>query len=153
MMRNICGPFDFPMAAALLLLTANPKPLSAQTDEVRFVGEVIIVGNDRTSDGTIRRVVQLYPGQVLHMEDVRQAEQAIADLGLFVVDPEKGIRPTVSVLESPGEFKDVLVRVQEKPTEEIRWMQFKSITLWVVGSVVFLLVVWRYLKRWGRVST
>src|SRR5262249_46154069 len=43
------------------------------------------------------------------------AEKNLARLHLFVVDRRKGIRPTVTVLDSDGDspFKDILVTVQE----------------------------------------
>jgi outer membrane protein assembly factor BamA len=80
------------------------------------VGNVIIVGNERTRDEVIRKALPFYPGQLLRYPDLRTAERNLEKLGIFLVDKGKGIRPTVTVLESDGEFKDILVQVQEMPT-------------------------------------
>src|SRR5262249_48960545 len=60
----------------------------------------------------------LYPGEVLRLADLQQAEKKLAALGLFEVDAAMGVRPTVTVLdpESDTEFKDVLVMVQAAST-------------------------------------
>jgi hypothetical protein len=80
------------------------------------VGQVIITGNHVTKDWVIRQVVGLYPGQVFRFPELRLAERNLARLGIFRVDPEKGIRPTVSVMEGGSEFKDIVVQVQEEST-------------------------------------
>ena len=80
------------------------------------VGEVIIVGNEVTQDRVIREAVGLYPGQVLRPEDLRTAEKNLERLGIFEIDPARGIRPTVTVLDGDGEFRDVMVRVTETKT-------------------------------------
>jgi outer membrane protein assembly factor BamA len=40
----------------------------------------------------------------------------LARLGIFETNPEKGIRPTVQVIDSPGPFQDILVKVEETRT-------------------------------------
>ncbi|CAN5406061.1 N/A [soil metagenome] len=82
------------------------------------VGEVKIAGNTVTRDNVILRQVGLYPGQTLTYPDLKVAEKNLARLNIFEVDPAKGIKPTVSVIDpdGPGEFKDILVNVQEQPT-------------------------------------
>jgi uncharacterized protein (TIGR03067 family) len=82
------------------------------------VGEVIIVGNTKTPDAVIRKHIGLFPGQVLDYASFGKAEKALADLKRFVVDPAKGIRPTVVVVEpddANAPFKDILVTVAELP--------------------------------------
>jgi outer membrane protein assembly complex protein YaeT len=82
------------------------------------VGDIIISGNEVTRDNVIRRQIGLYPGQTLTYPDLKVAEKNLARLNIFEVDPAKGIKPTVSVLDpdSDKEFKDILVTVQEQPT-------------------------------------
>ncbi len=82
------------------------------------VGEVIIVGNEKTRDDVIRREVPLYPGQVLSYPDLRTAERNLERLHIFEINPETGVRPTVTVIEpdSDAEVKNVLVQVQETNT-------------------------------------
>jgi RNA polymerase sigma factor (sigma-70 family) len=78
------------------------------------IGEVIIRGNEKVAEATIRAKVHLHPGQLLRYEDLRLAEKKLAESGLFNVDPDRGIPPTVTVIESNSEYKDVLITVQEK---------------------------------------
>jgi outer membrane protein assembly complex protein YaeT len=82
------------------------------------VGRVIISGNEVTRENIIRRQVPLYPGQILEYPALAQAERNLARLGIFEMDPEKGQRPTVSVLDpmSDNPCKDILVQVQETQT-------------------------------------
>ena len=85
------------------------------------VGQIIIAGNERTRDDVIRKAIQLYPGQLLLYPQLKLAERNLAKLGIFNVDPEQGIRPTLTVLESDSEFKDILVQVQEAPTGSLKF--------------------------------
>jgi outer membrane protein assembly complex protein YaeT len=82
------------------------------------VGQVIIIGNEVTRENVIRRQVPLYPGQVLTIPDLQVAEANLARLGIFEGDPEKGTRPTATILDpdSDNPVKDILVQVQEAPT-------------------------------------
>jgi outer membrane protein assembly complex protein YaeT len=82
------------------------------------VGEVIIIGNTVTRDNVIRRQVPLRPGQILTYPDLQVAEANLARLGIFEMDPEKGQRPTVSVIDPDGDnpIKNILVQVTEAPT-------------------------------------
>lgn len=100
------------------------------------VGQVIIVGNDVTQDRVIRRVVGLYPGQTLRYPELRIAENDLARLGIFNTDPEKGIRPTLTVLENDSGFHDVLVTVQEAPTGSLMFGAGVNSNAGLVGSIV-----------------
>ena len=101
------------------------------------VGQVHIVGNDRTKDRVIRRVVGLYPGQTLRYPELRIAEKDLARLGIFENNPETGIRPTVTVIEDgDGQVKDVLVQVRETNTGSFMVGAAVNSEQGVVGSVV-----------------
>jgi len=100
------------------------------------VGEVIIVGNDVTQERIIRRVIGLYPGQVLYYPELRIAEANLARLGIFNVDPDKGVRPTLTVLESDNEYKNILVGVQEQPTGSLMFGAGINSNAGLVGSIV-----------------
>jgi hypothetical protein len=107
-----------PVVAALLLGVpgAPQQPGAKQNDpkdKVARIGQIIITGNDQTPDRLILKHLKFYPGQVLDYKALRAAEKRLAGMKCFVVDPAKGIRPTVTVIESDGEFKDILVKVQE----------------------------------------
>jgi outer membrane protein assembly factor BamA len=94
------------------------------------IGQIFIVGNEVTRSSVVLEALGLYPGQVLRPEDLRAAEKNLARLGIFTVDPARGIRPTVTVTEGDGEFSDILVwddeisnilvRVEEAPTGSMR---------------------------------
>jgi outer membrane protein assembly factor BamA len=78
------------------------------------VSRIIIVGNTRTNDNVIRDCVNIFPGQQATFKDLRAAAKGLVRLGIFNVDPEKGIRPTVTAIptDDPA-FYDILIRVKE----------------------------------------
>jgi outer membrane protein insertion porin family len=101
------------------------------------VGEVLIVGNSITQDRVIRRMLQnLQPGQTLRYPEMRIAERDLARLNIFETNPELGVRPTVTALESPGPFKDILVKVQETRTGSLMLGAGINSDNGVVGSIV-----------------
>ncbi len=84
---------------------------------IAYVGEVYVVGNTITQDRVIRRQLQqIPPGQVLRYPELKIAEANLARLNIFEMNPELGVRPTITPLESDGPFKDILVKVQETCT-------------------------------------
>src|SRR5260370_19765772 len=82
------------------------------------VGSISIDGNTKTRMKVILERVALYPGQVLDMAELRKTEEKLVRLNRFVVDPAKGIRPTVTILDNPNdpesEYKDILITIEEK---------------------------------------
>jgi hypothetical protein len=99
------------------------------------VGQIFIVGNTRTPMSAILSRVRLYPGQILDMAELAKTEERLARLDRFVVDPGKGIRPTVTLVDNPNdpksEYKDILITIEEKE------------------STPFLCVVCDALDEWG----
>ncbi len=83
------------------------------------VGQVFIRGNEKTAFDVILDAVGLYPGQVLETAELQKAEERLVRLNRFVVDAEKGVRPTVAVIDDPKDpksvYKDILISVKEKP--------------------------------------
>jgi outer membrane protein assembly complex protein YaeT len=102
------------------------------------VGNIIIVGNEVTRDNVILRQIPLLPGQTLTYPDLRVAERNLARLDIFETNAQTGVRPTVSVLdpESDTEFKDILVRVGEKPTGSLIFGVGVNSDAGLTGSVV-----------------
>ena len=94
------------------MVHAQPKDKKPES----LIGEVIIVGNTITQDRVIRDALDLHPGAKLQLSKLPVAERKLANLGMFKVDPKNGIRPTVAVLDTPGQFKDILVKVEEGST-------------------------------------
>src|SRR5262249_33111625 len=84
------------------------------------IGQIIIKGNERTQDKVILKTISLKPGQPLLYPELKLAERNLERLGIFQVDKDKGIRPTVTILESDSDCKDILVQVQEVPTGSLR---------------------------------
>jgi len=110
--------------------TLDPRPAR--------VGEILIFGQQVTKDYVIRRQIPLQPGQILSFPDLRLAEHNLAGLGIFVVDPLTGVHPTVTAdPESPNDFKNILVHVQEAPTTSFMFgVSVNSDTI-LNGSLVF----------------
>lgn len=78
-----------------------------------LVDHVLIVGNRRVGDATIRREVTLQPGQPLGDAQVAETQRRLADLGLFR-------RVTISELpHGPEELRDVLVAVEEAASTSV----------------------------------
>jgi outer membrane protein assembly complex protein YaeT len=104
------------------------------------VGQIFIVGNDRTMQNVILRQVPLYPGQILTYPDLKQAERNLARLGIFEMSPESGLRPTVTVLDNPldpdNPYKDVLITVQEASTGSLMFGVGVNSDSGLTGSIV-----------------
>jgi outer membrane protein assembly factor BamA len=105
--------------------------------ERAYVGQVLIVGNSVTQDRVIRRVLAgIQPGQILRYPELRVAERDLARLNIFEMKPDQGIRPTVQVLDSPGPFKDILVKVEETRTGSLMLGAGINSDLGFMGSIV-----------------
>lgn len=101
------------------------------------VGQIFIVGNEVTQDRVIRRVIGLYPGQTLRYPELKIAERDLTRLNIFKMDPENGIRPTLTVLENEdSEYKDILVQVQETQTGSLLFGAGFNSDAGLVGSIV-----------------
>lgn len=81
---------------------AKPKA-DAKEKPVARVGEIIVVGNERTPTTAILKILKIYPGEILDYQALRTAEKNLA-----------AFRATVAVVESDTEFKDILITVKEK---------------------------------------
>ena len=74
-----------------------------------IVDRVLIAGNDRISEATIRHEIALQPGQPLRLDAINESQRRLSALGLFR-------RVTISELEQGDEDRrDVLVTVEESP--------------------------------------
>jgi Surface antigen variable number repeat len=103
-----------PVQPPLVLFQQPPPDASAKSKGKARVGNIIIVGNNNTPDDVIRDCLDFYPGQELDKAKLRQGERTLERLKLFVVDPQKGIRPTVKAIDvNDSIYKDVLVTVEE----------------------------------------
>jgi outer membrane protein assembly complex protein YaeT len=103
------------------------------------VGTIEIEGNTVTKDRVIRRVLQIYPNEVLSYPHVRQSERDLARLNIFEVNPAEGIRPEIIVEDSPdpnNPYKNVRVRVKEQPTGSLMFGVGINSDSGLVGSIV-----------------
>ncbi len=101
------------------------------------VGRVIIVGNTVTRDEVIRRALGIYSGQVLRFPELKLDEKALARLGIFEMDPEKGLRPTIVAIPTDDpNVQDILVTVKETHTGSFQIGAGFNTDNGLVGSVV-----------------
>lgn len=102
------------------------------------VGQIHVVGNERTKQNVVLRQVPVYPGQVLSYPDLRVAERNLARLQLFETSPDGAVRPTVTVIDpdTPGEYKDLLVQVNETTTGSLLFGVGVNSDLGLTGSLV-----------------
>jgi outer membrane protein assembly factor BamA len=102
------------------------------------VGEIKVLGNEKTRQNRILAQIPLYPGQILTYPDLRRAEANLAKLNIFENDPEKGIRPTVSVIDdmADSDIKDILVQVQETRTGSLLFGIGVNSDAGLTGSIV-----------------
>jgi outer membrane protein assembly complex protein YaeT len=102
------------------------------------VGQIIIVGNERTRQNVILRQIPLYPGQVLTYPDLRLAERNLTRLNIFASSPDGSVHPTVTVLdpESENAIKDILVTVQEDNTGSLLFGIGVNSDSGLTGSIV-----------------
>jgi uncharacterized protein (TIGR03067 family) len=89
---------------AVLEAKLNMPPNARNKQPVR-VGKVIIMGNKKTPEELIHKMLGLYPGQVIDRQALRIAEKRLADINatLTVVDNDRD-----------AAFRDILVTVKEK---------------------------------------
>jgi outer membrane protein insertion porin family len=104
------------------------------------VGQIIIIGNERTKMNVILRQVGLYPGQVLSWPEIRLAEKNLARLGIFKSSPDGATRPTITVQDGPGgpdsEYKDVIIKVDEDNTGSLLFGVGVNSDAGLTGSIV-----------------
>lgn len=98
---------------AAVVLTLMGLPALQKEKEPDRIGRVFIEGNTDTPDTVILHQVFLFPGQILPYPRLAEARARLARMGLF--DPAEP--PTVEVLpnEFKSEFKDIRIRVRERP--------------------------------------
>ena len=70
------------------------------------VGQIFIIGNEKTGQQTILKQVPLFPGQVFTPSDLSAAERNLSRLKSANIDVIKS--------ELSGVFKDVRIEVEEK---------------------------------------
>jgi outer membrane protein assembly complex protein YaeT len=104
------------------------------------VGQIFIVGNERTRQNVILRQIPLYPGQILTYPDLRLAERNLARLGIFQNTPDGAVKPKLEVLDNPNDpsspYKDILVTVQEDNTGSLLFGVGVNSDSGLTGSIV-----------------
>jgi outer membrane protein assembly complex protein YaeT len=74
-----------------------------------FVDHILVVGNQRIAEATIRRELLLKPGEPMGLQAIDESQRRLAALGVFR-------RVTISELQHESEdLRDVLVTVEESP--------------------------------------
>ena len=109
------------------------------------VGQIFIVGNERTRQNVILRQLPLFPGQLLTYPDLRQGERNLQRLGIFENGQgqngqpgDPNAKPTVSVIDpdNPSQYKDILVSVQEANTGSLVFGAGVNSNTGLNGSIV-----------------
>jgi hypothetical protein len=92
---------------------AEAKPLGR-------VGQIVVIGNTETCQAVILGALPFKPGDRISYADLQLAVRRLELLDIFVVNPEKSIRPQVAMMDgevpstSPNQLRDILVQVQER---------------------------------------
>jgi RNA polymerase sigma factor (sigma-70 family) len=76
-------------------------------------------GETDTEQHVIVDQLKFSPGELVSRSDLLEAERRLANLGIFEVDPAKGIKPSVEFdpADDGSPFADILVTVKEKPAD------------------------------------
>jgi outer membrane protein assembly factor BamA len=114
---------------AVAVLSGDALAQTDANDLTPRVGNIYIIGNDRTREDVIRRQLRIYPGQILNYPEVRISEKNLERLGIFATGPEKGQKPTIEVLpqnDPNNPFHDVLVHVQETDTSTFKLIRDRN---------------------------
>ncbi len=92
------------------------KTPSVHAKPLGRVGQIFVAGNSKTPDPVILGQLPFVPGSTFSEADLELGVRRLELLNIFVVDPARGIRPVVKVLDRDANtpFKDVLVEIQEK---------------------------------------
>ncbi len=101
------------------------------------VGQIFIIGNERTRDNVILRQVPLFPGQILTFPDLDISKANLMRLGIFT-SGQDGPPPEVNVLDREGdaEFKDIEIKVNEANTGSLIFGVGVNSNTGLVGSIV-----------------
>jgi outer membrane protein assembly factor BamA len=136
------------LVLAIMMASLFQTTIRAQTVQP-MVGEVFIAGNNYRRDAEIRALINITPGQRLSYPELKAAEDALVDSGLFKVDSATGVRPTVQVLDGPGQFKDILVKVEDLPPTLFEQYACPSVLAAIVVAMTLLAasVVWRHYRQ------
>jgi hypothetical protein len=69
----------------------------------------------QTPTSLVLKYAGLHPGEPITYPLLRLAEKWLAASGLFVVDEQEGVRPTITVIEGEdGTYRDILIVVKDK---------------------------------------
>jgi outer membrane protein assembly complex protein YaeT len=110
-----------------------------------YVDHVLVVGNNRVSEATIRRELLLKPGEPLGLQAIEDSQRRLAALGVFR-------RVTLSELQHEADDRrDILVTVEEAPATTLGWgggVEFQEVENIEVAPRGFFEIGRRNL--WGR---
>jgi outer membrane protein assembly factor BamA len=101
-------------AGSGIRLVAQESVAPAKEMSPAKIGKIHVAGNKVIPTALILAQSGLIPGQVLSYPDLKKAEEELAKLKFLEVDAAGGVRPTVTVIDSESEVKDLLIFVKEK---------------------------------------
>jgi outer membrane protein insertion porin family len=101
------------------------------------VGQIKIVGNERTRQNVILRQLPLYPGQLLTYPDIQLGENNLRRLNIF---KSNEVSPKIEVQDDPlnpeSPYKDILVKVEEDNTGSLMFGIGVNSDIGPTGSIV-----------------
>ena len=105
------------------------------------VGEIIVVGNTETPQCVIMDQLPFAAGWQISQQELKQAEANLRRLNLFRIDIWNGERPRVEVIDpdGPHEFKSILVSIEEKRSNRLRYALIELMRLPMTGGMGYSL--------------
>jgi outer membrane protein insertion porin family len=96
----------------------NSWPVEFEIDEGMrsHVGDIVVLGNDRTRDSVLQDRIKLEPNEPLSLGRMLETQQALYNLGVFDL-----VRVAPQNPESVAPFQNVVVRVQEARRFTVRY--------------------------------
>ena len=86
---------------------------AAVVEQTFQVGQIFITGHEDAISSLILDRLGLSPGQQVTWRELRQAEQRLGRLGVFVNDAASGVQPQITT-ETTGGLTNLRVQVVEK---------------------------------------
>jgi outer membrane protein assembly factor BamA len=138
------------MLATVLAIACAGATFPVQAQAGSRVGRIIIEGNTETPDRAILELLSARPGAVLRAEDLVATRERLRKCGFFLVNPWRGIGPTVQMLpnELGDTFVDIRIRVNERPGNWLRYEVREVMTTAALGDrVEVVFAVWSLVDR------
>jgi outer membrane protein insertion porin family len=126
--------------------------LTVAEGDITYVGEILIRGNVETQDRIIRREIELYTGEPLDPQKLKEARQRIRALRYFT--PERGVNVALHPMPvteyglykdaylslrdtSRKDVKDIVVELEEQDTSSLRFAAGVASSSGFLGDITY----------------